>query len=177
MDTLFTFQPNESSVSIHVAFLLCAALKGYCMKVFPYVNIDVPIKKKDHPYQTDFLICDFSQHKKSEQPVESIKLPCSMLIQKLGQSVMVIEVKRSVSVNFNNIDTQHSMELIIYCLYVMRIYDCNRILGSLTDGQTWHTLKFEKNGNTNTLKLLKHTVLSSVDQQIILGTIPKLLDL
>ena len=32
-DNLFVFQPNENSASIHVALLLCAALKGHDVKV------------------------------------------------------------------------------------------------------------------------------------------------
>ena len=57
----------------------------------------------------------------------------------------------------------------------MRLHNCDTMLASLTDGQMWHTFKFEM--TKNALNLLKYAVLSSTDERMLLGVIPNLLDL
>ena len=154
MDAIFAFQPTEGSVSVYVALLLFTALKGHDVKILPYVNLDVPFKKKGHPYQSDFIIFD---------------VPANVLITKFDNPIMLVEIKKGISVNFNTLDHHDVMELFIYCLYVTRIYKVDDIIGSLTDGQTWHTFKIEK--VQDSLSILKHLVLSSTDKKIILGTV------
>ena len=33
---------------------------------------------------------------------------------------------------------------VVYCFYIMRLYKREVVLGSLTDGKVWHTLKLTK---------------------------------
>ena len=54
---MFSFQANEHSVCIHVALLLAAALCNQVdLRVVPFLNLEVPLKRKGPSYQADFVI-------------------------------------------------------------------------------------------------------------------------
>ena len=60
MDTwILAFQQNEHSVHIHVTLILSTALQKIqdpSLKVVPFLNLNLPFKKKGPPYQADFVV-------------------------------------------------------------------------------------------------------------------------
>lgn len=55
-------------------------------------------------------------------------------IIKDGQYIMVIEVKRSFATDFTVTDTHDCIEMILYCYYMMRLYNVEVVLGTAMDG-------------------------------------------
>lgn len=149
--------------------LLYAALKeNNEMKLIPFQNVNIPYKKRGPPYQTDFIST-------KEEPV-TVPGP-SMVILRKSIPQMIIEVKMSVPVDFSKLDNHDCIELLIYCTYIMSVHKIKTILGTITDGQTWHTIKSQKMATTNSLAVMCYTQLSSTEMSIVVGNISKLLEL
>ena len=53
---------------------------------------------------------------------------------------MIIEVKQAVAANFQQINLHHTLELPIYCNYLMKLNNLGKIMGTITDSHTWHTI-------------------------------------
>ena len=62
-------------------------------------------------------------------------------VLKDGKLIMIVEVKKTVNTNLVFIDAQDVIELLVYCQYLMRLHGLSEILGTLTDGRVWHTMK------------------------------------
>ena len=66
-----------------------------------------------------------------------------MVIYKKSLPIMILEVKTSVPIDFYKIRPHECIELLIYCLYVMKLHQREAILGSLTDRRTWQVLNLK----------------------------------
>ena len=84
---------------------------------------------------------------------------------------MVIEVKSSVNIVLCKVNPQYVIELLVYCQYIMRLYKLTAILGSLTDGLVWHTMKIGLDSELCSLLITKYTVIYSTDKSKIVGAI------
>ena len=102
------------SVEILVALLLYVAFKD-CddVTVTLSLEIELPMKKKGPPYQTDYVIL---MKETAKEPSYST------------------EVKTVVPVEFKIVKPCHCIEMLIYCPYIMRISKLDSILGCLMDG-------------------------------------------
>ena len=87
---------------------------------------------------------------------------------------MVIEVKKSLATNSLQIEMQDAVEMLIYCYYVLKIEQVS-VVGVLTDGYTWHCLQLLMPRGTDTLEVMKYTVISSDDEKVVLNHIPSLI--
>lgn len=166
----------------------------------PFHNMDIPIKKRGQPYQMDFLIVEDEKQQQSaisELPITrdretstseasiseastseaSISKAPNILIFKKNFPLMVIEVKASVPADIAKINSHDLIELLLYCHYFMRLRKLEKILGILTDGETWHTIKLQRIPMSNLLSVKDYAVLCSTDASIIIGNIPKLMEL
>ena len=99
----------------------------------------------------------------------------SMMVYRKRIPVLIIEAKKSVGISFTNIEVSDVLELLIYCYYITRIHDLSSIIGTITDGKTWHTMELQK--ATSAFTIEKYIVLCSQDEGVIVGSIPKLVDL
>ena len=168
---MFKVLPNEGSVMVHVALLLFLSLRGIKeVKIIPSFPIEIPEKKKGPPYQTDFLI-------KSDHSYSGVDFV--LLKENIHDNIpiMLIEVKSSVNIDLCKVNPQYVIELLVYCQYIMRLYKLTAILGSLTDGLVWHTMKIGLDSELCSLLITKYTVIYSTDKSKIVGAIPKLFKL
>ena len=67
---------------------------------------------------------------------------------------------------------KHMMPL-IYCHYLMRLYDVSDMLGTLSDGRIWHTIKFTM--QEGMLRVMKYTNMVAKDDNEVIAAIPNLL--
>ena len=89
---------------------------------------------------------------------------------------MVIELKQSVSIDFLVVDAHDAIEMLLYCHYLMRLYDVDKVLGTITDGHVWHTIKFEQNEGQG-LRVLKYVAICTQDEKQVIGSLPQLMKL
>ena len=83
---------------------------------------------------------------------------------------MVIEVKKTVNMF---IEPHDVLELMVYCQYLMRLRDEEVILGSLTDGRVWHTIKFGM--EEDMLMVMKYGNVIAKDDMEVIVSVPNLL--
>ena len=57
----------------------------------------------------------------------------------------------------------------------MKLHNLNKILGTITDGHAWHTIKFFR-GNEG-LQVKKYVALCSLDERKIIGSLSQLMDI
>ena len=164
MFSFFEFQRNENSVSLRIAMLLYLAFLNASFKLIPFFSVDIPFKKKGPAYQTDYILTN----------TEIEDIPKYKLIRG-GKLVMVIEIKKTVNTNFTSIEPHDVLELMVYCQYLMRLYDKEMILGSLTDGRVWHTIKFGM--EEDMLMIMKYGNIIAKDDMEVIGSVPNLLTL
>lgn len=140
------------------------------LTIKPFMNLDLPYKKKGQPYQADFVI-----YRQCEPPTDEPPTEVNMVVFNKTTPIMVIEAKPGIPVDFLQVKAKHTIELLVYCHYIMRISNINIILGSLTDGNTWHTMKLKLERGHFTV--MKTVLLSNIDEGIIVRNIPKLFDI
>ena len=97
-----------------------------------------------------------------------------LVIFKEALPIMIIEVKTTVPIEFYKVKADECIEMLMYCFYIMRLYKREVVLGSLTDGKVWHTLKLTKKDDG--LVVEDYYILESTEDHIIVGNIPNLLD-
>ena len=189
----FEYDRNENSVSLQVAMRLSCALRNLkCFKILPFHNI-LPehIKRKGHPYQTDFLVKALRQHKEKEvsepRASTSESLSDEEIESHMGKSdhitavkegdkvVMLIEVKKLVATNFLLIDIHDTIELLVYCHYTLNVHGQKSIAGVITDGYNWHCLCLGMAEGRDDLEILKYTSFASSNEKEIFSLIPSLL--
>ena len=144
--------------------LLYLAFLNASFKMIPFFSVDIPFKKKGPAYQTDYILTN----------TEIEDIPKYKLIRG-GKLVMVIEIKKTVNTNFTSIEPHDVLELMVYCQYLMRLYDEEMILGSLTDGRVWHTIKFGM--EEDMLMIMKYGNIIAKDDMEVIGSVPNLLTL
>ena len=79
------------------------------------------------------------KEKEEEEKEEGADDACESIISAIcneGKIVMVIKVKQRVTANFQQINSRDTIELLIYCNYLMRLKKLERIMGTITDGHT-----------------------------------------
>lgn len=158
--------------------LSCVLQKFERYKVIPFYNLQIPaIRKRGHPYQTDFVIRTSSSNSDDEEVEElCASTGTNVTTVKSGSNIiMVIEVKKSVATSFLQIDMQDTVEMLIYCYYILKNYEQENTAGVLTDGYNWHCLCLCMPKGTDGLELVKYTVFSSVSEKEVLNHIPSLL--
>jgi len=168
----FGFQRNERSTHFHVVFLMYAVIKDTRdLLIIPSLDLDIPIKKKD---QSDIVIFK-REYDQEDQQAEDVRNGPGVVVHKLGVPILVVEVKIGIPVDYSKVTPHHYIELFIYCLYIMKIHKTDMILGTLTDGSTWHTFKFLLCGGE--LQLEMYTSFASQDHHVVMGSIAQLLTL
>ena len=144
---IFSFQRNENSVQVRVALLLYMAFgNSKNVTVAPSLDIELPFKKRGPPYQSDFVIMT-----KEQTPTEASKPSSSsttgMVLYQSNVPAMIIEVKIVVAMDFKSVKAHECIEMLIYCLYILRIQNLQAVLGCITDGKVWHVLRVRKIDN------------------------------
>ena len=94
-----------------------------------------------------------------------------MVVYHSSKPIVVIKAKVSITVDFRIIPPYFVMEMLIYCIYIMRMKKTDVVLGCITDGKTWHTLKLTMDENKE-LTVHKYVNFSSHDNQFIIRKIP-----
>lgn len=94
---LFSFQGNENSVYIHVALLLAAALTSQTdIRVIPFLSLELPFKKRGHPYQTDFIITKQQTSTSTSEKATGSDPGPDVVVFKKSFPIMMLEVKTSI---------------------------------------------------------------------------------
>ena len=65
---------------------------------------------------------------------------------------MVLGVKSVVSIEFKIVKPQDCIEMLIYCLYITRLFNIDGVLGCVTDRKVWHVLRVSRSGNELSIK-------------------------
>ena len=183
------FEPNENAVLLKITLMIAISLNG--CEVVPFHSLELETQKKGHPYVVDMIVesrGDLSRPSASFQDETSSQDDTSFQGQNLSEQhssftmvsqnnslLMVIEVKKTISVSFAANDPANVIEMLIYSLYLLSMRkQSSSILGILTDGLTWHCLSLQHSDN-NHMKLLKYCCISDKNEELIIGTIPHLL--
>ena len=148
----------------------------------PFHTLEINTSKKGHPYVVDVIVESSSPSSQDEdlftssQGGHSSKQHSSFtMVSKNNSLLMVIEVKKSISVNFATNEPSDVIEMLIYSSYLLSIYNqSSSVLGILTDGLTWHCLRLQRS-NSNCMKLLKYCRITDKSEELVIGTIPRLL--
>lgn len=115
--------------------------------------------------------------KTTEEAQQSAAEPSSsgrgMVVYQSNIPAMIIEVKTVVAIEFDIIKAHECIEMLIYCLYILRLSKTHVVLGCLTDGKAWHVLKVKR--IENELSVSDYMAFSSSDDGVIVNTIPSLL--
>ena len=180
--SLFSFRRNEVCAQVRVAMLLYFTFRdNRDLVVEPSFEVELPFTKKGPHYHTDYSILlkqPFSPGTGSSSSDTSIEPPAStgtgMLVLCKKIPVIVIEVKTTVSAQFEFVKESDCIELLIYCLYIARIKNLQSIMGCLTDGNSWHILKTTR--NENVLIINDYMTYTSCDTKTILNILPQLLN-
>ena len=161
-----------------MALLLSAALGSYKdINVAPGFPIPIPIKKRGPHYKADFKTTPaLSTDANIDAPVDdNLDDKPDIVIFKNKLPIMVIEVKSSMPVDCCKVRPNDWMEMLIYCHYVLKIYNKVIMLGILSDGKTWHILKLIMKDNRLSVK--DYYELTSKDDDVIVGSIPSILNI
>ena len=112
------------------------------LTVVPSLTIELPFKKKGPSYRSDFVI--MTEQSESAKMEQSGSNNPDSVIFKEALPIMIIEVKTTIPIEFYKVKADECIEMLVYCFYIMRLYKREVVLGSLTDGKVWHTLKLTK---------------------------------
>lgn len=151
----FSLQRNEISVQVQVALLLYAAFKDHGNI---NVEVELPITKKGPAYHTDYVIMkeqlalsgtDASASTDASTSTDAsistdARGPTGILVCQQKIPVIVIEVKTVVPMEFEMMKASNSIEMLIYCLYLLRTWKLNSVIGCLTNGKVWHAIKVKR---------------------------------
>ena len=158
---------------MHVAFLLHGAFKGHKnISICPSLDLDIPIKKKGPAYNSDFVI-----FKTTPQPTSNA---CDaggsvgLVVYQSSRPIIVVEVKATVGCDLYKIPPHFVMEMLVYCIYIMKMKNTNVILGCVTDGKAWHAMKL-KLMDDGELLINEYMKFASTEDRVIMNSIPGLL--
>ena len=156
--------------------MISASLKSNNYEVKPFHSLELPTnaKKVGHPYVVDMVISD----SESSDNSTTLDEQSSVATVHKGRSLfMVIEVKKAVPAKFSMNEPTNVIEMLIYCKYLMTLYDHQTpLIGILTDGFSWHCMKLKPSDN-GCMGVLKYHNFTSTDELIVIGTIPGLLQI
>lgn len=145
--------------------------------IAPSPDIEVPITKKGPSYSSDFVVFRRMEQKvKQPQSKQEPDVSAGLIVYNKSVPVIIVEAKAGIPIKFINVTSQFYMELFIYCIYIMRTTEANIVLGCLTDGKTWHVFKVTLNDDGE-LSLHSYLSFASASDQVIINTIPRLLDI
>ena len=66
------------------------------------------------------------------------------------------------------------MEMLVYCIYIMKMKNTNVILGCVTDRKAWHAMKL-KLMDDGELLINEYMKFASTEDRVIMSSIPGLL--
>ena len=126
--------------------MMAAELKNLSCEIIPYYCVEIP-KKPGHPYMTDIIIETSTSASNdmptlSDTPVEVIPAVSTesnfATVHQSNEVVMVVEIKKSLSVEFKMINPSDIMEILVYCRYILKLHGISTILGVIMYGANWH---------------------------------------
>ena len=165
------FEANENAVLLKVTLLMAMALKPLNCKVVPYHALELPVNKRGNPFVVDMLVTEPSEPSdtQADEPSSSVTM-----VSQEDAVVMVVEVKKSVSVLFQRAEPDDVIELLIYSRYILDLKKQNSIIGILTDSNTWHCIWLTRTDNLS-MEVRKYMSFETKEESKIIGTLPKLL--
>lgn len=158
--SMFTFQQNEISVQVQVALLAFSHHDN--ISVTLSLEIELWVKKIGPAYHPDHVIIN-EQSELSSTDAKNLFtgadarnisnstdargscMGTGMLVYQLKTPVMVIVVKTVVPIEFEMVEASDCIEMLIYCLYILRSLDLNSIIGCVTDAKVWHAIRVSRN--------------------------------
>ena len=167
-----SMESNEHSLTVKLTFLLAVAFQATDIKVVPFVMMSVPQIRRGHPYEMDLLFAKGFNNSMDDTTTTS-STPITTLAHGTSRKVIaVVEIKKSVSRDFKLVESSAMIELILYVRYMMTLTQCNKMMGILTDGSSWHCLEFT--GDDSVLLNIKRYVSFCGTEIQIIGTVPQL---
>ena len=76
----------------------------------------------------------------SQQSTDESSSSGTVIIYQSNTPAMIIEVKTVVSIESEIVKSQDCIEMLIYCLYITRLFNIDGVLGCVTNGKAWHVL-------------------------------------
>ena len=197
LSKIFKMQPNELSLTARITFYLMMALQPTDYVVSPFVNLSLPDGKKGHPYMADIFleqkIDDVSINEVSidqvsidevsideASPSTDVASPsideATWIMTPDSKVKAIVEVKKSVNDDILLVEPKVVIETALYVRYVMNLYGEEALTAMITDGTTWHCIKFSSSNETH-LKVRKYLTFHAKEQQLagILPTVLKLM--
>ena len=92
--------------------LLYLALSTHNIKVVPYLNLQIPIKKKGPPYQTDYIVASPGPKPTPTDLNDENTSKDFFSVLKGGKLLMIIEVKKTVNSNICYVETHDAINIL-----------------------------------------------------------------
>lgn len=124
---------NELSLTAKLTGQFAIAVQSDDLAITPFHHLQVPESKRGHPYMTDLLVSSYTDELNSKN---------SILIKRIKRLLMVIEVKKSVGLDFEMLDASHIIEMLLYVKYMLMQFHQKEVIGSITDGSIMHCINF-----------------------------------
>ena len=135
-------EPNELSLTPKITFLLTLVFRDTNYKITPFKHLMVTEGRRGHPYMSDIIL---SEEKEVEVENNSITVAHS------EELIMLVEVKKSISLELSLVDPSTVIEMLLYVQYLLMMYKQSKIIGAITDGSTWHCFNLEKKDDSHLL--------------------------